>query len=369
MFPGGPRMKEEEERIQCDECNEVQSRNYLNTELRIVKVRWIILAFFSLFVNLLGLPGWDPPLFNLLIGIVAGYNLAVLLTLTRKNSYSAQLALLSLYLDALSVAIAVFFTGGVASPILFIWYLTLFTAGVRFGYARSLLLQVPVGLAYAFLLYHGNQLPAGEPLNRLVLGLFSITVTSLFGALFSSEQQYVMDVMADLRKDSITDRLTGLFNYSYFMDELQREQARAERTNTHFSLIIFDLDLFKQVNDTYGHEKGNLLLQGVAAILKANARKMDTVARYGGEEFVILMPESNRSEMEVAERIRKRIEEAEFADIADRPLKITISGGVCTFPRDARSVNELLDKADKGLYLAKTCGRNRTSYCEALGPR
>ena len=158
-----------------------------------------------------------------------------------------------------------------------------------------------------------------------------------------------MEVMADLRKESITDRLTGLFNYSYFIDELQREQSRAERTNSHFSLVIFDLDLFKQVNDTYGHEKGNLLLQEVAAILKANARKMDTVARYGGEEFVILMPESNGAEMEVAERIRRKIEEVEFIGIAEQPIRITISGGVCTYPRDARSVNELLDKADKGL--------------------
>lgn len=170
-------------------------------------------------------------------------------------------------------------------------------------------------------------------------------------------------------KESITDRLTGLFNYSYFIDELQREQARAERRNTQFSLVIFDLDLFKQVNDTYGHEKGNLLLQEVAAILKANARKMDTVARYGGEEFVVLMPESNGSEMEVAERMRKRIEDAEFIGIAEQPIKITISGGVCTYPRDARTVNELLDKADKGLYVAKTCGRNRTNYCEPLALR
>jgi diguanylate cyclase (GGDEF)-like protein len=73
--------------------------------------------------------------------------------------------------------------------------------------------------------------------------------------------------------------------------------------------------------------------------------------------------------MEVAERIRQKIEEAEFTGIAERPIKITISGGVCTYPRDAASVNELLDKTDKGLYVAKSCGRNKTSYCEPLGQR
>jgi diguanylate cyclase (GGDEF)-like protein len=170
-----------------------------------------------------------------------------------------------------------------------------------------------------------------------------------------------------LHEGSITDRLTGLNNYAHFMDELKKEEARARRSNSNFGLILFDLDLFKKVNDTYGHEKGNLLLRAVSDILKANARQMDTVARYGGEEFTVLMPDSNGAEREMAERIREKIESTEFTGIADTPLRITISGGVCTYPRDAQSVNELLDKADKGLYMAKIGGRNKTCYCEPLG--
>jgi two-component system cell cycle response regulator len=104
----------------------------------------------------------------------------------------------------------------------------------------------------------------------------------------------------------------------------------------------------------------------VSDILKANARRMDTVARYGGEEFAMLMPDSKGAEREVAERIREKIESTEFTGIADTPLRITISGGVCTYPRDAQSVNELLDKADKRLYAAKTGGKNKTCYCEPL---
>jgi diguanylate cyclase (GGDEF)-like protein len=170
-----------------------------------------------------------------------------------------------------------------------------------------------------------------------------------------------------LHEFSITDRLTGLNNYAHFMDELKKEEARAGRSNSNFGVILFDLDLLKKVNDTYGHEKGNILLRAVADILKANARQMDTVARYGGDEFVMLMPDSNGAEREAAERIRKNIESTEFTGIADTPLRITISGGVCTYPRDARSVNELLDKADKGLYTAKNGGRNKTCYCEQPG--
>ncbi|OGW48371.1 MAG: hypothetical protein A2078_13640 [Nitrospirae bacterium GWC2_57_9] len=360
-------MKKEKEQIDWESCNEVQERNYLYTEYRIAKVRWYIIAFLFLYVNLLPLPGWPVGLLNGILAATALYNLGIVLALRKARRFSIGLALLFRYLDTLAVAIALFFSGGVNSPLLFIWYITLFGAGVRLGFPGSLALQVPMALIYLFLWFSDPAMQGLEGMNRLAIGLFSVAVVPLSGIAIGREEQYTFRLMADIRKDSITDRLTGLFNYSYFIDELHREQARAERTGSHFSLILFDLDLFKQVNDTYGHEKGNLLLKAVAGILMANARKMDMVARYGGEEFVILMPESNGAEMEAAERIRRKIEEAEFSGIAERPLRITISGGVCTYPRDAVSVNELLDKADKGLYVAKTCGRNRTSYCEPMG--
>ncbi len=161
---------------------------------------------------------------------------------------------------------------------------------------------------------------------------------------------------------SITDGLTGLCNYAHFVDELEKEEARASRSKSNFGVILFDLDHFKKVNDTCGHEKGNLLLRAVAGILKANARQTDTVARYGGEEFAVLMPESNGAEREVAERMRKIIESTEFTGITDTPLRITVSGGVSTYPLDAQNVNELLDRADKGLYMAKNGGRNKTCW-------
>jgi diguanylate cyclase (GGDEF)-like protein len=181
----------------------------------------------------------------------------------------------------------------------------------------------------------------------------------------STEQLH--EANRQLFERSITDRLTGLSNYAHFMDELQKEEARARRSKSNFGVILFDLDLFKTVNDTWGHEKGNLLLKAVADILKANARRMDTVARYGGEEFALLMPDSQGAEREVAERIRRKIESTEFTGIVDAPLRITISGGVCTYPRDGRSVAELLDNADKGLYQAKNSGRNKTCWCEPPG--
>jgi diguanylate cyclase (GGDEF)-like protein len=198
------------------------------------------------------------------------------------------------------------------------------------------------------------------------IGELAATFNQMVADMKRSTEQ-LQEANRKLHEVSITDGLTGLCNYAHFMDELKKEEARARRSNSNFGVILFDLDLFKEVNDTYGHEKGNILLRAVSDILKANARQMDTVARYGGEEFAMLMPDSKGAEREVAERIRKKIESTEFTGIADTPLRITISGGVCTYPRDALSVNELLDKADKGLYTAKTGGRNKTCYCEPLG--
>jgi diguanylate cyclase (GGDEF)-like protein len=200
----------------------------------------------------------------------------------------------------------------------------------------------------------------------LLLGVSSLIATAGYGTIFSRGERYTMKVMADFRMASIMDNLTGLYNYAYFMDRLKHEQFRADRNNSHFSVIIFDLDRFKKVNDTYGHEKGNVLLKAVAEILTTNARGMDTVARYGGEEFVILMPDSSGAEHEMADRIRKKVEEKPFDGIADGPLRITISGGICTYPNDARSGAEVLIKADKALYAAKEGGRNRTLACRDL---
>ena len=197
------------------------------------------------------------------------------------------------------------------------------------------------------------------------IGELAATFNQMVADMKRSTEQ-LQEANRKLHEVSITDGLTGLCNYAHFMDELKKEEARARRSNSNFGVILFDLDLFKEVNDTYGHEKGNILLRAVSDILKANARRMDTVARYGGEEFAMLMPDSKGAEREVAERIRQKIESTDFTGIADTPLRITISGGVCTYPRDAQSVNELLDKADKGLYTAKTGGRNKTCYCEPL---
>jgi diguanylate cyclase (GGDEF)-like protein len=344
----------------------VRTQNYLNTERWITRSRWFVIAFLFLYLNLLRLTDWPLGLFNSLLAVAALYNLGIYLYIRKTKFFPVKLILVFLYLDMIAVAVGMFYTGGATSPFLFIWYLTLFATGIRFGFKQSLLLLVPMAAFYAYLVYRDAGFAGPRIVNQLFLGISSLVGASLYGTIYSRGERYTMKVMADFRLASIKDNLTGLYNYAFFMDRLKHEQFRADRTNSHFSVLIFDLDLFKNVNDAYGHEKGNVLLKAVARILTMNARGMDTVARYGGEEFVVLMPDSKGADHEMAERIRKKVEETEFNGIAEGPLRITISGGICTYPNDAGTGTDVLVQADKALYAAKAGGRNRTRSCRDM---
>lgn len=159
---------------------------------------------------------------------------------------------------------------------------------------------------------------------------------------------------------TITDELTGIYNYRYFTQKLKEEQRRAERYSSPLSLIMLDVDWFKKFNDTYGHEVGNIVLKGITGVIKKCIRDVDILARYGGEEFVVLLPQTPKVEVSrIGERIRQQIEEASFGGGNDLPeLKVTVSIGVTSFPENAKPYDELLSTADKALYKAKDAGKN-----------
>ncbi|MFQ5823763.1 MAG: diguanylate cyclase [bacterium] len=163
-----------------------------------------------------------------------------------------------------------------------------------------------------------------------------------------------------LRQMAITDGLTGLYNYRYFKEHLQQELNRARRHNLNVSVAMIDIDYFKHYNDTNGHPAGDMILKGIARLLKENIRNIDLAARYGGEEFALVLIETNKASTKiVAEKIRKLVEDHSFACEETQPQgKITISMGVATFPEDGKEFKTLVNVADKRLYLAKQAGRN-----------
>src|SRR5213082_2977075 len=208
-----------------------------------------------------------------------------------------------------------------------------------------------------------------RPLNRLTGGAARVAGGDLavdLPVVGGGELGYVTEVFNDmvarlrdshheLERLSITDDLTGLFNRRYVMEALANEVRRSRRLEHPFTLLMLDVDHFKEYNDAYGHLAGDAALARVAAILKESTRDVDCAARYGGEEFVILLPETEAAgATETAQRIQARLTGDELVG-----GKLTLSVGVAQFPEDGESPEDLLAGADAALHQAKREGRNR----------
>ncbi|MBN2041490.1 MAG: GGDEF domain-containing protein [Spirochaetes bacterium] len=163
--------------------------------------------------------------------------------------------------------------------------------------------------------------------------------------------------MGKIAELSSSDGLTKLYNRSYLFEKAKDELERYQRYNTTFSLIILDIDDFKKINDQYGHQKGDEILQKLGIILDGARRDLDICARYGGEEFAIILPHTSSSEAGmIAERIRKNVEDHFRIDIG-----ITISIGISTCPDSSIVLEELIKIADDALYESKRSGKNKVT--------
>jgi diguanylate cyclase (GGDEF)-like protein len=172
----------------------------------------------------------------------------------------------------------------------------------------------------------------------------------------------------ELERLSVTDRLTDLYNHGYFQQRLEEEIARADRFSHDVSLVMMDIDFFKDFNDTYGHPRGDVVLTQIAQLVKDSMREVDVAARYGGEEFVVILPETDaKGALQVAERIRAGAEEGRFEGLAGEMVRKTVSIGVATYPANASTQPELIEAADQAMYAAKRSGRNCVRVAD--GPR
>ncbi|OAX88014.1 histidine kinase [Xanthomonas nasturtii] len=163
-----------------------------------------------------------------------------------------------------------------------------------------------------------------------------------------------------LRRQSIRDALTGLYNRRYLEESLSHELARCARRGLPLSVLMLDVDHFKQFNDSQGHAGGDLLLAAVGELLLTRLRAEDVACRYGGEEFTVILPEADGEEaLRVAEQIRGHIAALAVSDGARSLPKVTASIGVASFPADGEQGASLIQKADAALYRAKHAGRNR----------
>jgi two-component system cell cycle response regulator len=182
-----------------------------------------------------------------------------------------------------------------------------------------------------------------------------------------NKNRQLEELLHQVEKMAVTDALTGLYNRRRFLETLQKEYHRAHRYNIPLSCLMIDLDQFKAVNDTYGHEAGDAVLSEMGALLLKTFRDIDTVARYGGEEFTAILPETDRT---AAAKAAKRVLTAVSAHpFTGKPtaLHLTVSVGISAIPDEAvTSPDQLIQAADFALYVAKQAGRNRIEVCDSL---
>lgn len=180
-----------------------------------------------------------------------------------------------------------------------------------------------------------------------------------------SEVGRIQLIMRDITEDirlSTTDPLTGLYNRRFLNEFLIKEVARSRRLDKKFSIVLFDIDDFKRINDRFGHACGDQVLQSLAQLMMGKIRNLDVIGRYGGDEFIIILPETNgENAASLIERLRGIVEKYDIV-LSASALHITASFGVATFPDDGMSLDDLLVAADERLYSAKSQGKNRVVH-------
>ncbi|WP_028240972.1 sensor domain-containing diguanylate cyclase [Stutzerimonas azotifigens] len=163
---------------------------------------------------------------------------------------------------------------------------------------------------------------------------------------------------------SSTDRLTGLFNRGHWEERLRQEHLRHSRYGGRAALVMFDIDHFKRINDTYGHQAGDRVIRTVADVMRAGMRDTDVAGRYGGEEFALLLPDTDcRGAAMVAERLRQAVESL-VVEYQEQDIRFTISLGVADLSLPTTTHAELIERADAALYRSKSAGRNRVTLQE-----
>ncbi len=300
--------------------------------------------------------------------LAAGLSVVAILLFPWRR-YDRNLFLLAPLAGLCLIALAVYFSGGWESPFFpFYAFVVVFCAIYFSPQIAALVIALSVLFSLSPQLYGPDAAGLAEHLTVRVPTDLALALVSWYMARevgrrerlrgdYERQLREMQEQKDHFQRASLTDLLTGLYNRRGFEEELIKESKRARRSEEAFTVILLDLDDFKQINDEYGHRTGDESLRIVANALRSSARETDVLARYGGEEFTVLLPGSSpRGARNFFDRTREDV-----ANSSERQLGFTlrISAGAASFPADADDPNRLLEAADTAMYQAKRRGKDQ----------
>ncbi|MBQ0135860.1 MAG: diguanylate cyclase [Oscillospiraceae bacterium] len=229
-----------------------------------------------------------------------------------------------------------------------IWYALIFAFSAKYATSlQDIFFIMPYDLMYL-----------DEAMDFFTVGISTSVLVKVLALCFEHQQKRTNELLKQLEELSVKDPLSGAYNRRFLLRYIESGIEKHKETRAPLSIIMFDIDKFKRVNDDFGHLVGDDVIKGFSEVLLQSCRNYDVVARYGGEEFILVMPgASEETAYARAEQIRAKVETTSFSDEIDRP--VTVSGGVATYTTTYNTVEEFIAVADEHLYTAKETGRNR----------
>ncbi|GFZ31512.1 hypothetical protein CSC2_20380 [Clostridium zeae] len=228
----------------------------------------------------------------------------------------------------------------------------------------SVISLVSLGIIFKYIITNNSLL--GKSTFTIFIIIIAIDIFVLYKCIHNKLQQVNMKLAKleeeniKLKEEVLVDKLTGAFNRRKLQDIIEVELERCRRYNIPLSMIIFDIDDFKKINDKYGHSRGDVILKNITKVITSKLRKTDFFIRWGGEEFVILAPETNiKGALILGEKVRKLVSENIYVELE----RVTVSVGVSEYKKEL-IYKEFFDKADKALYIAKNSGKNNVKFVD-----
>lgn len=344
------------------------SRNYFSKDFPLEYRIYMIFFFEALFISILSATT-NTLLGKGILGVVLQWlviALCIVIVLISPERRMAILKPLLLFIAYLYIPFLFFQTAGYNGTALLFSLLAIFILAIIFKgtqrvFAIAINIIILVGCCVVEFFNPGLIVPHASEADKLidlivalVLATSGLAIMTVYiSNAYEAERERIKTLMNE-------DALTGAYARRYLFEQLPREMSIAERTDRTLSLLIFDLDFFKKINDTYGHTFGDEVLVTVARAVSTNLRPYDIFARYGGEEFVVVLPNTPFNEaLAVAERLRTAVEALRY----DNGVTVTISIGATTYhPKETQEA--FINRADEFLYIAKDTGRNQ-SFGEA----